>query len=111
MEEHYERSAEFERIKEKAESRIEEERQAFSDEKPSAEEPGSAGSSPLAGFLLDCAKSGEVGDARVLIYLLMGLYRYDHASGRWYKWQGHYWGLDLVCDVVAEVDKIIKIYQ
>ena len=32
MTEHYERSAEFERIKEKVEARIKEERQAFSDD-------------------------------------------------------------------------------
>ena len=101
-----EQSQQTENIKEKVKARIEEERQTFSDE-----EPGSDDFSPMAKFFLDCAKSGEVGDARLLIYLLMDLYCHDHASGRWYQWQGHFWGKDLVRNVVTEIEKIIEIYE
>ena len=111
MAEQSQQEEQFEQIMEKAKARIEEERQTFSSEDPSAETPGSDDSSPMEGFFLDCAKSGQIGDARLLIYLLMDLYCYDHASGRWYRWQGHNWGADLVCDVVAEVEKIIEIYE
>jgi putative DNA primase/helicase len=100
----------FEEIKEKAKARIEEERQAFSDDGQNQGE-SSPKADPMASFLLECAEAGQIGDARLFIYLFMFRYCHDHASGRWYQWEGQYWGEDLVCSVVAEVDKVIEIYE
>ena len=99
-------SENFEQIKAKAKARIEVERQTFSNEGT-----GSDDSSPMTDFLLDCAHSGQIGDARLFIYQYKDRYRHDHTSGRWYQWQGHYWAEDAVFNIVAEVDNIIEIYE
>src|SRR5450759_1199399 len=80
----------LEEIQEKARTRIEEERKAFSED---AQNQGKSlpKADPMTNFLLDCAESGQIGDARVLIYFFRDRFRHDHASGRWYQWQGHYW--------------------
>lgn len=100
-----EQSQKTEDIKEKARARIEEERKAFSDE-----EPGSDNSSSMEDFFLECAKSGQIGDARVFISLFIGRYCYDHAAVKWYQWQEHYWGQDKVLNIVSEIDKLIDVY-
>ena len=96
----------FEQIKEKAKARIDVERQSFSQDGPR-----SNNASPMADFLLDCAESGQIGDARAFMAFFKDRYRYDHATGRWYQWQGHYWAEDTVFNVVAEVDNIIEVYE
>lgn len=100
----------LEEIQEKARARIEEERKAFSED---AQNQGKSSpeADPMTNFLLDCAESGQIGDARVLIYLFRDRFRHDHASGRWYQWQGHYWVEDVIFNIVAEVDKVIEIYE
>jgi len=97
--------SEQENIKEKAKARIEEERKSFSGKGSRSDD-----SSPMADFLLDCAKSGQIGDARVFIALFTGRYCYDHASVTWYQWQEHYWGQDTVLNIVSEIDKLIEVY-
>lgn len=93
-------------IKEKAKARIEEERQTFSNDGPRSND-----FSPTADFLLDCAKTGQIGDARAYISLMKGRYCYDHAAARWYQYQGHYWSEDAVSNVVAGVDQLIEVYE
>jgi putative DNA primase/helicase len=99
-------SENFEQIKEKAKARIEEERQTFSNEGPR-----SNNASPMTDFLLDCAKTGQIGDARAYISLMKGHHCYDHAAARWYQYQGHYWSEDAVSNVVAGVDQLIEVYE
>jgi hypothetical protein len=98
-------SGDFEHIKEKAKARIEEERQKFSNDGPRGND-----SSATADFLLDCAKSRQIGDAWAFICLFKGRYCYDHASNRWYQWEEHYWKEDAVSNVVAAVDQLIETY-
>jgi putative DNA primase/helicase len=110
MTEQSRRSPELEQIREKAKTRIEEERKAFSEDAQNQGE-SSPKADPTASFLLECARTGQIGDARLFIHLFRDRYCHDHASGRWNQWVGHYWGEDLVCNVVAEVDKVIEIYE
>jgi putative DNA primase/helicase len=100
----------LEEIQEKARARIEEERKAFSEDAQNQGESSPKADS-TASFLLECARKGQIGDARLFIHLFRDRYCHDHASGRWNQWVGHYWGEDLVCNVVAEVDKVIEIYE
>ncbi len=99
-------SEKFEQIKEKAKARIEEERQTFSKDGPKGND-----SAPTSDFLLDCAKSREIGDARAYISLMKGRHCYDHASNRWYQWQEHYWVEDAISNIVAGVDQLIEVYE
>lgn len=106
MTEQSQRIEDLAEIKAKARARIEEERQSFSND-----DTGSDDSSPMADFLLDCAKTGQIGDARSYISLMKGHHCYDHAAARWYQYQGHYWSEDAVSNVVAGVDQLIEVYE
>lgn len=106
MTEQSQRIEDLAQIKEKAKARIEVERQTFSNEGPESND-----SSPMTGFLLDCAKTGQIGDARAYISLMKGHHCYDHAAARWYQYQGHYWSEDAVSHVVSGVDQLIEVYE
>lgn len=44
--------------------------------------------------ILSALGRGETGDAELLEALFHGLIVYDHATGGWYLWAGHYWQPD-----------------
>jgi putative DNA primase/helicase len=92
------------RIKHQARARIKEELR-FADKSPRRND-----TSTKEGFLLDCVKSGQIGDAQAFTSLFKGRFCYDHASNRWYQWQEHYWKEDAVSNVVAAVDQLIEAY-
>lgn len=61
--------------------------------------------------LLEFVRSGESGDAKVFIRLNIHRFCYDHASGHWFRFTGHYWQADEVNDVLAECDQLIDLYM
>ncbi len=71
-----------------------------------AQEPGFADTE-----LLNFARAGQVGDARLFIRLFKGTYCYDHAAGRWFKWGDHYWIEDDLKNVLIALDRVIDIYE
>lgn len=105
MKEQSQRIEDLAQIKEKAKVRIDEERQVFSNDGP-----GSDDCSMEYDFILNCAETGQIGDARLFIDIFMGRYCHDHAAARWYQWQGHYWAQDTVLNIVSEIDKLIEVY-
>ena len=105
MTEKSQRIEDLAQIKAKARARIEEERQSFSNDGP-----GSDDCSMEYDFILNCAETGQIGDARLFINMFMGRYCHDHAAARWYQWQKHYWAQDTVLNVISEIDKLIEVY-
>ncbi len=61
--------------------------------------------------LLNFARAGQVGDARLFIRLLKGKYCYDHAAGHWYQWGGHYWIEDDLKNILMALDQVIDVYE
>jgi hypothetical protein len=51
------------------------------------------------------------GDTFIFIELHRGLFVYDCASGRWYKWGGHFWIEDLTGEVLQAVGKVVEVYE
>ena len=76
---------------------------------PQATQHGSAEFTDVE--LLNFAKAGQVGDSRLFIKLFAGLFVYDHASGRWYRWGGHYWLDDDLETVLIALDRVVDSYQ
>ena len=58
-----------------------------------------------------CATSQQVGDARLFRKEFKDHFCFDHASGDWYEWRGHYWDLDRIESVLRATEKIIDIYS
>ena len=61
--------------------------------------------------LLNFAKAGQVGDARLFIRLSTGKFVYDHAADRWYRWGGHFWIDDDVETVLMALDRAVDLYH
>jgi putative DNA primase/helicase len=61
--------------------------------------------------LLNFARDGQVGDARLFIRLFKGQFCYDHAAGLWYEWGGHFWVEDDLEAVLMALDHVIDIYE
>ena len=60
--------------------------------------------------LFEAARSEQDGDAALLVRLHSNRFRYDHSSGKWYEWTGHYWKEDLVNEALAAVDSVTELY-
>ncbi|MBM4275594.1 MAG: DNA primase, partial [Deltaproteobacteria bacterium] len=60
--------------------------------------------------LLDFAKSGEAGDARLFSSLFQGKLVKDHSSDRWYWFTGHHWEEDRLNEALAKVEDLIPHY-
>ncbi len=60
--------------------------------------------------ILDALGKNEDGDAAIYIKLNRGRFVYDAASGRWYKWKGHYWELDHVNEALEAVGQVANTY-
>lgn len=55
-------------------------------------------------------ENGEKGDSDVFVELFMGKLLYDHASGKWHQWAGHYWERDRLQEALAAVDEVVNFY-
>lgn len=87
-------------------AKIAEEKQKF--EKPNT---GTELPSKREYFILDCARSGQAGDARLFIDLFLDKYCYDHAAGQWYRWKNHYWVDDEIDRVMSDLEEVIESYS
>src|SRR5208337_4540008 len=72
--------------------------------------PGEEQASFTPDELLEAARSEQDGDASLFVKLHKGRFRYDHSSGKWYEWTGHYWEEDLVNEALAAVDSVTELY-
>ncbi len=61
--------------------------------------------------ITNAAKNGELGDEKLFCKLNKGKFCYDHASGIWYEWSGHYWKADTLGQVTAAFDEVMNLYQ
>ncbi|MFI5329905.1 MAG: phage/plasmid primase, P4 family [Desulfobaccales bacterium] len=61
--------------------------------------------------LLNFARDGEVGDARLFIRIFEKKCCYDHAAGKWYRFIGHYWQRDELNHVLKDLDTLIDVYS
>lgn len=57
-----------------------------------------------------CSKNQD-GDAELLVRLCRNRFVYDHAAKTWYKWYGHFWGIDKVDEIIKAVDEVINLYR
>jgi putative DNA primase/helicase len=80
---------------------------------PAPEDPKSGDQAPefSKAELLNFARAGQVGDARLFIRLYRGKHCYDHAAGLWYEWGGHYWVEDEKDKVLMALDRIVDLYM
>ena len=62
-------------------------------------------------FIFQCAADGQRGDACLLVKLLKDRYVFDHASGRWYRWDGHFWVEDEVNTILVVLDEVVGVYE
>jgi putative DNA primase/helicase len=60
--------------------------------------------------LFQAAQSEQDGDAAIFIKLHRDRFRYDHSSGQWHEWAGHYWKEDLVNEALAAVNDVTELY-
>jgi putative DNA primase/helicase len=60
--------------------------------------------------LLEAARGGELGDARLFSLLNSEKLSYDHAAGQWYEFSGHFWKEDEVDGTLARLDEIVDLY-
>lgn len=71
-------------------------------------------SEPLEGLsnkILEALNRNTDGDAQLFIERHRGLYIYDCAAGRWYKWSGHYWTEDFTGETLQAVNAVVEIYE
>lgn len=61
--------------------------------------------------LWKAVNSNEDGDSWLFAQIHRGKLLYDHAAGRWYEWQGHYWIEDRSEESLGHVDAIIDAYS
>lgn len=60
--------------------------------------------------ILDALGKNEDGDAAIYIKLNRGRFVYDAASGRWYKWNDHWWEQDFVNEALESLSQVAGIY-
>lgn len=60
--------------------------------------------------VLDALQRNEDGDAWLFVELHRGLYCYDTASGRWYKFGQHHWQPDFKNDAMRSIDAVVDVY-
>jgi len=89
-------------IRLEAEAEVEKEKEQFLQTQQGVEKPYN---------VLNALRDGQDGDARLLIQLYHDKLVYDHASGKWYCWNAHFWDEDLISDVIGSVDGVIEIYK
>ena len=61
--------------------------------------------------ILDALDANEDGDAWLFINLFRGKFCYDHSTGSWFQWTGHYWKEDLINEVMASLDEVVQVYR
>jgi putative DNA primase/helicase len=97
-------SLEADEIRREVEARIAEERAEF-------EDPKAGGNGGLPSEFVDqCARDGELGDARLFISLARDRFAFDHAAGRWFRFTGIYWEEDLLGEVYATLQEVSGTY-
>ncbi len=68
--------------------------------------------SPIpAPSILDCLHANEVGDAELFTWLWRDLLIFDHAANQWYRWAGHWWGIDSVEHAAECVQEVTRQYS
>lgn len=60
--------------------------------------------------LLECARGGEAGDAKLFVQLFQGKFVKDHAADLWYCYAVHHWELDELNETLARVEALIPHY-
>lgn len=61
--------------------------------------------------LLEAASSEQDGDSALFVKLFRDRFRYDHSSGKWYEWAGHYWKEDLLNEPLAAIEAVTGLYE
>jgi len=65
---------------------------------------------PTAQQIEGAVRDNEDGDARLFAQLNQGRWVRDHSLDRWYRFSGHIWEQDRICQVVADVATVIDCY-
>ncbi|MBW2149255.1 MAG: DNA primase [Deltaproteobacteria bacterium] len=91
-----------EMIREKVEAKAEEERLKFS--------PKTTWEVISSKSIFEALNSNEDGDAWLFIKLFKERLCFDHAANRWFEWQGHHWGEDLIGQATASLDEVVELY-
>ncbi len=90
-------------IQEKAQAKIEEERQKFELSKDLS-------SQFTEGEIYKALKSEQDGDAWLFIRIYKDRLCFDHAAGCWYEWKGHHWEEDRIEEILAALEAVVEIY-
>lgn len=61
-------------------------------------------------FIFECCQSNQDGDAALFKILNGNKFCYDHAGQRWYRWKGHFWAEDDICEHLAAIEGVIELY-
>jgi len=69
-----------------------------------------AANNPAINDTLFALKNNEDGDAWLFCNLQRNRFCFDHSLGKWFKWNGHFWGEDAVEHIYSEVDSVVDKY-
>lgn len=61
-------------------------------------------------FINQCLLANSLGDGMLFAALFRDKFLYCKSQKEWYKWQGHYWALDVMDESLAAVDEVAKKY-
>jgi len=61
--------------------------------------------------VIESLANGEAGAAWLFAKIHQGRFVFDHSSGRWFEWNGHFWKEDLKNRVIAEIDELVEMYK
>jgi len=74
--------------------------------------PGDESPNIDSGFITECLRANELGDAQLFIALNKGLRLYNETIGDWMVWKGHYWDIDRdSADALAFIEDVALIYH
>jgi hypothetical protein len=60
--------------------------------------------------ILKALNSNEDGDAHLFIELHRGQFVFDHATGQWYEFPGHFWREDTIDQATEALTAVIDLY-
>jgi putative DNA primase/helicase len=61
--------------------------------------------------ILECLGKNEDGDAELLREVAKDRFCFDHRTGQWFKFCGHYWAIDERAEIFDMISRIVDIYS
>ncbi len=61
-------------------------------------------------FVRACLEANELGDGMLYAALQRGRFLYNNTSGRWLRWAGHHWEIDVMEDHLATIEDVVDRY-